>query len=215
MKLLSETLQTVQTITEGTEKKSYFIEGVFAQAETKNKNGRIYPKHIMEREVMKYIQKHINESTSLGELGHPDTPAINLDRASHVIKELRFDGNDVYGKAKLMETPCGKIAKALIDEGVKLGVSTRGVGSLREHQGVQMVQEDFSLATVDIVSDPSAPSAYVQGVYEGAEWVFDPAHGWKSFQVAEQAREVIRSQEKITEQKALQLFNSFIKTLGR
>lgn len=214
MKLIVETTDYIETITEGTgSSKNYYIKGIFAQAETKNKNGRVYPKHIMEREISNYNKNYVKENRALGELGHPDTPSINLDRVSHVIKELYPSGNDIIGKAKIMDTPCGKIARNLIDEGIKLGVSTRGVGSLKEHNGYQVVQEDFTLATVDIVSDPSAPSAFVQGIYEGSEWIFDEKFGWKSIQLAERQRDYMKKSNKIDESKALEFFNHFLKTL--
>lgn len=213
MRLITETVENVKTLVEGSgDSKSYFIKGIFAQAEKKNRNGRLYPKHIMEREVFNYNKNYIKENMSLGELGHPNSPTVNLDRASHIIKELYPVGNDFMGKAKLMDTPCGKIAKNLIDEGVKLGVSTRGLGSLKEENGYQLVGEDFSLATIDIVSSPSGPDCYVNGIYEGVEWIFDPKYGWKSMQIAEQHKKFI-NKNKIDETKALKLFNQFLGTL--
>lgn len=213
MRLITETLQDVKTLIEGKgDSKSYYIKGVFAQAEKKNRNGRMYPKHIMEREIFNYNKKYVQENRAMGELGHPDTPSINLDRVSHIIKELYPAGNDIMGKAKIMDTPCGRIAKNLIDEGVKLGVSTRGVGSLKEQNGFQMVQEDFVLATVDIVSDPSGPDCYVNGIFEGAEWLYDPKLGWKANMVADKHKKFI-NQNRIDEAAALKLFDQFLKSL--
>lgn len=215
MKLIQESVREdiELLIEEKGSSKSYFIKGVFAQSEVKNRNGRIYPKSVMEREVSRYNQRYIKEGRSLGELGHPSTPAINLDRASHIIKELYPSGNDIIGKAKLMDTPCGKIAKNLIDEGVRLGVSTRGVGSLKEQNGIQVVQEDFSLATIDIVADPSAPSAYVDGIFEGVEWLFDEKLGWKAVEIAENHRAMVRGPVKIDEEKAFRLFEQYLNSL--
>ena len=153
---------------------NYFIEGIFMQSEKKNKNGRNYPKDILMKEVKRYNKEFVNNKRALGELGHPEGPTVNLDRVSHMITELYEDGNDVYGRAKIMDTPMGKIVKNLIDEGANIGVSSRGMGSLKKNKkGVNEVQDDFMLATVDIVSDPSAPDAYVNGIMEGKEWVWD------------------------------------------
>lgn len=154
--------------------KNYFIEGVFLQGEIKNRNGRVYPMEVMSKEVERYTKEYIDKNRAYGELGHPDSPTINLDRVSHMIKELRLEGTNYVGKAKIMDTPYGKIVKSLIDEGANLGVSSRGMGSLRQrNDGTQLVQDDFMLATAgDIVADPSAPDAFVRGVMEGKEWMF-------------------------------------------
>lgn len=154
--------------------KNYFIEGVFLQGEIKNRNGRVYPMEVMSKEVERYTKEYIEKNRAYGELGHPDSPTINLDRVSHMIKELRLEGTNYVGKAKIMDTPYGKIVKSLIDEGANLGVSSRGMGSLRQrNDGTQLVQDDFMLATAgDIVADPSAPDAFVRGVMEGKEWMF-------------------------------------------
>ena len=152
----------------------YFIEGIFMQSEKKNKNGRNYPKQILMKEVNRYNDEYVNKKRALGELGHPEGPTVNLDRVSHMITNLYEDGNDVYGRAKIMDTPMGRIVKNLIDEGANIGVSSRGMGSLKKNgKGVNEVQDDFMLAAVDIVSDPSAPDAYVNGIMEGKEWVWD------------------------------------------
>lgn len=176
MLLITEHNETnIQTIAEdaGNGKKNYYIRGVFMESEQVNKNGRVYPQSIMEREVGKYNDNYIKSSRSLGELGHPQGPSLNLDRVSHIIKEMKMDGTVVYGKAKILDTPFGNIVKNLIDEGVRLGVSSRGMGSLKQVNGVNEVQDDFSLATVDIVADPSAPNAFVNGIMEGKEWVWN------------------------------------------
>ena len=174
MKLITETTLSVKLLTEeknGT--KNYFIEGIFMQSETKNGNGRMYPSATMNNEVTRYNNEYVLQNRAMGEMGHPEGPSINLDRVSHIIKELRVEGNDVYGRAKILDTPYGKIVKNLMDEGAKLGVSSRGMGSLKEHEGVNIVQEDFMLASVDVVADPSAPNAFVNGRMEGKEWIWD------------------------------------------
>jgi hypothetical protein len=173
MKLISELTESVEYLVESSNgKKSYYIEGVFMQADTPNRNGRIYPRGIMENALGKYQSDYISNKRSMGELGHPQGPQINLDRVSHVIENLSFKSNtDVVGRAKILDTPMGKIAQNLIDEGIKLGVSSRGLGSLKQlNNGVKEVQEDFFLSTVDIVADPSAPSAYVNGIMENVEY---------------------------------------------
>ena len=177
MKLIREFTESVKYLVEtpkGETTKTYCIEGVFLQGEIKNRNGRIYPMEIMKKEVERYTKENIEKNRAYGELGHPDSPTINLDRVSHMIKELKLEGNNYVGKAKIMDTPYGKIVKSLIDEGANLGVSSRGMGSLRaKNDGTQLVQDDFMLATAgDIVADPSAPDAFVRGVMEGKEWVF-------------------------------------------
>ena len=174
MKLIKEISQDLTFLTESTEsgKKGIFIEGIFMQADKQNRNGRLYPKGIMEGALNQY-QELIREKRSLGELGHPPNPTVNLDKVSHLITSLKFEGNDVIGRAKILDTPMGKIAQNFIEEGVRLGVSSRGLGSLKERNGVNEVQNDFHLATVDIVADPSAPDAFVTGIMESAEWILD------------------------------------------
>ena len=175
MRLIAEEITTVDFLCEENEgKKNYFIEGVFLQSEIKNRNGRMYPQKTLAREVAKYDESYIQKGRALGELGHPDGPSINLDRVSHKILSLKEDGNNFIGKAKLLDTPMGKIAKNLLDEGVKLGVSSRGMGSIIKKENCNMVADDFMLATAaDIVADPSAPDAFVDGIMEGKEWVWD------------------------------------------
>jgi hypothetical protein len=152
--------------------KKYAIEGVFMQSESKNRNGRIYPKKIMENAVSKYIDEQVSQNRAVGELNHPEGPTVNLDKVSHLITDLRWEGNDVVGKASILDTPMGQIVKGLLEGGVNLGVSTRGMGSLESRGGVNYVGEDFTLSTVDIVQDPSAPNAFVNGIMEGVEWVW-------------------------------------------
>tara|TARA_Y200000002_G_scaffold380329_1_gene391559 strand:- start:387 stop:1031 length:645 start_codon:yes stop_codon:yes gene_type:complete len=175
MRLIAEEITEVNFLSEEKNgKKSHFIEGVFLQAEIANKNGRKYPFKTLEREVAKYDEGHIRKGRALGELGHPDGPSINLDKVSHKIESLRAEGNNFIGRAKILDTPMGNIAKSLLDEGVSLGVSSRGMGSLRQEEGCNVVQDDFMLATAaDIVADPSAPDAFVDGIMEGKEWVWD------------------------------------------
>jgi hypothetical protein len=174
MLLITERTETVNLITEETDgKKSYFIEGIFMEADKKNRNGRMYPKKTLMREVERYNEEFVKSNRAMGELGHPDGPTLNLERVSHVIKELKTDGSNVVGKAKILETPYGKIVQNLIDEGVKIGVSSRGMGSLKNVDGINEVQDDFILSAVDIVADPSAPNAFVEGIMEGKEWVWN------------------------------------------
>lgn len=176
MKLISEVVERVEplVLTEAAGLKSYYITGPFLQAEMKNRNGRIYPIQILQREVARYTKELISENRAMGELGHPENPSINLHLVSHLITELVQDGNDFMGKAKIIDTPNGRIVKSLIDEGVRLGVSSRGLGSLQSTSEGHVVGEDFHLATAaDIVADPSAPNAFVQGIMEGKEWVWE------------------------------------------
>jgi hypothetical protein len=175
MLLITEVNDNVNLVTEEVNgEKQYHIDGIFMQAEQKNRNGRVYPSKVLMNEVKKYNNDYVRSKRAMGELGHPDGPQLNLERVSHLIKELRIDGNDVYGKAKILDTPYGKIVKNLISEGVKIGVSSRGMGSLKQNSsGVNEVQDDFSLSAVDIVADPSAPDAFVEGIMEGKEWVWE------------------------------------------
>jgi len=213
MKLITETTQDVKFLTEKKEdgSKGYFIEGIFMQTEKENRNGRIYRKGIMESALKDY-QSLIESKRSLGELGHPPNPQINLNQVSHLITRLNFEGNDVYGRAKILDTPMGKIAKNLIDEGVSFGVSSRGLGSIKEVNGINEVQDDFHLATVDIVADPSAPDAFVQGIMESAEWILDNGV-WKSVQI-EQARKTVKKASKAELNSVkLKIFESFLKSV--
>ena len=176
MKLIAEFNESnIQCLVEKKEngEKSYVIEGVFAQAEQKNRNGRIYPKKTMEKAVNKYVEEQVSKNRAVGELNHPEGPTVNLDKVSHLITDLHFEGNDVIGKASILDTPMGKIVKGLLEGGVNLGVSTRGMGSLEQRGGSMYVGDDFVLSTVDIVQDPSAPNAFVNGIMEGVDWVWN------------------------------------------
>ena len=176
VKLFSEAVDEVEYITEAKEGggKNYKIKGIFLQADIKNRNGRVYPMEVLEKEVSRYNKKFINENRAYGELGHPDGPTVNLERVSHMVTELYPDGKNFVGEAKIMETPMGKIVKNIMNEGGKLGVSSRGMGSLNQKNGANYVRDDFYLATAaDIVADPSAPNAFVEGIMEGKEWVWN------------------------------------------
>jgi len=218
MKLITETIESVKYLTEKKEDggKAYFIEGPFLQTEVQNRNGRVYRKHIMEREVNRYIKEYVETKRAFGELGHPDGPGINLDRVSHMITSLKEDGNNYVGRAKIMtETPMGRIVKNLIDEGAQLGVSSRGMGSLvMNKEGVNEVQDDFYLATAgDIVADPSAPDAFVRGIMEGKEWVM--VEGRFVERDIDRARNVIRrASSKDLAEAQIQVFNDFMRRLS-
>jgi hypothetical protein len=176
MKLILEQQDSdISVITEAKQngKTDFFIEGIFMMADSKNRNGRIYESKILHPAVEKYIEEQVKTGRAVGELNHPDGPTINLDKVSHLITSLRFEGTNVIGKAKILDTPMGQIVKGLLEGGVKLGVSSRGMGSLETRNGVNFVKDDFQLATVDIVQDPSAPSAFVNGIMEGVEWIYD------------------------------------------
>jgi len=170
---IDQSIETVITEGKDGKPKSFAIEGVFAQAEQKNRNGRIYPRPIMEKAVDKYVTEQVSQKRSVGELNHPEGPTVNLDKVSHLITALEWKGNDVVGKAQILDTPMGQIVKGLLEGGVQLGVSTRGMGSLESRNGVNYVRDDFMLNTIDIVQDPSAPAAFVNGIMEGVEWVWN------------------------------------------
>ena len=215
MKLITEEVSQVKFIVEGKgNAKKMYIEGVFLQGDIKNRNGRMYPVATLSKEVNRYNEAFVNKGRALGELGHPDGPTVNLDRVSHKIVSLEQKGNNFMGKAQLLDTPMGKIAKSLIGEGVTLGVSSRGVGSLREDQGCKVVGEDFMLATAaDIVADPSAPDAFVEGIMEGKDWVWDG--GILREKYAEKTYKEINTlvTQKQLEEKKLDLFNDFLNNL--
>ena len=195
MKLICELQEAVnyELLEEENKPKQYFIEGIFMQSERKNKNGRIYPLEVLEKEVDRYVSEYVEPKRAFGELGHPDGPTVNLDRASHMITDLRKEGKNFVGRAKILGTPNGEIVKNLIDEGARLGVSSRGMGTLKpDKKKAQIVQNDFYLATAaDIVADPSAPNAFVEGIMEGVEWIWD--NGLLKAQDVERARDNIRS----------------------
>jgi hypothetical protein len=216
MKLITEINEEVQILTEEAEdgKKNFFIEGIFMQAEQKNRNGRMYPVGILAKEATRYIQEYVNKNRAYGELGHPDGPTINLERVSHMIKELRQEGNNFYGKAKIMDTPYGNIVKNLISEGACVGVSTRGMGSLVEgNDGVKVVKDDFYLATAaDIVADPSAPDAFVRGIMEEREWIWDNGI-IKEVQIAEYKKAIQKTSKKDLEENMIKTFANFLSKL--
>ena len=212
MKLITEHTNEIEYLVEGKGKEQY-IKGIFMQSDIKNQNGRVYPHAVLKKEVNNFNNKYVKEGRALGELGHPMGPVINLDRVSHVIKELTEDGKNFIGKAKVMDTPNGKIVKNFISEGVKLGVSSRGMGSLKANKkGVNEVQSDFVLSTVDIVADPSAPDAFVNGIMEGKEWV------WENGVIKEQdidamKKTIMNAKMKELDQKKLEVFHKFLQNL--
>ncbi len=216
MKLITEEVTNVQVITEGKgANKKLYIEGTFLQGEIKNRNGRMYPYETLNNEVKRYCESFVNKGRALGELGHPEGPTVNLDRVSHKITSLKAEGNNFMGKAQILGTPMGKIASSLLDEGVMLGVSSRGVGSLKTtSEGCKIVGEDFQLATAaDIVADPSAPDAFVNGIMEGREWVWEG--GILREQLAAQTKKRFNTlvDQRQLEEKKLDLFNNFLSNL--
>ena len=215
MKLITEEIESVKVITEGKgNDQKLYITGPFLQAECVNRNGRMYPFSIMEREVKRYNEQYVEKGRALGELGHPDGPTVNLDRVSHKIVSLTCEGNNWIGKAQILATPMGKIAESLLKDGVCLGVSSRGIGSLRENsKGYKEVGEDFMLATAaDIVADPSAPDAFVQGIMEGVEWIYDASrNSWLIEKTQKKVNRLIETRE--YQEKKLELFNEFLNSL--
>ncbi len=214
MRLIAEELTEVKFLTEEKEgKKNYFIEGIFLQSEIANKNGRMYPFKTLQREVAKYDENFIRAGRALGELGHPEGPSINLDRVSHKIERLSEDGNNFIGRAKILDTPNGKIAKSLLDEGVRLGVSSRGMGSLKKESACNVVQDDFMLATAaDIVADPSAPDAFVDGIMEGKEWIWDNGI-LKESAIAEIKKEIDQATLRNLQERKISAFDKFLRSL--
>ncbi len=211
MKLITETIEDVQVITEGkgADKKLY-IEGVFLQSEIKNRNGRMYPFSVLEKEVNRYNEEYVKTSRALGELGHPDGPTVNLDRVSHRITSLTAEGNNFIGRAQIMNTPMGNIARSLLEDGVKLGVSSRGMGSIDKREDCGVVMDDFMLATAaDIVADPSAPDAFVNGIMEGKEWAWDNGI-LKETKVAKYQRYMDDATRQNLEERTLRVFNDFL-----
>jgi hypothetical protein len=215
MKLITEEVLNVQYLVEedGKGGKTHSIEGIFMQAEKQNRNGRVYPRHILSKEVDRYNKDYVMKNRAFGELGHPDSPTINLDRVSHMITSLKPEGNNFIGKAKILDTPNGRIVKSLLDGGASLGVSTRGVGSLKPANGFQLVQDDFHLATAaDIVADPSAPDAFVQGIMENAEWILTN-QGWKAVHQERARRMLKEASSNDIEEVALKIFENYISKL--
>lgn len=211
MKLITEEIQDVRFLTEGRGGNSVFIEGTFLQGDIKNRNGRIYPFQVLAGEVNRYVNEYVKKGRAFGELGHPEGPIINLERVSHMITELKQEGTNFKGRAKVLDTPFGKIVKSLIQEGAQLGVSSRGMGSLSPHRsGGHVVADDFHLATAaDIVADPSAPEAFVQGIMEGRDWVYENGL-WKVRDIEQYKAEVQRTRQKHLEKKILESFERFL-----
>jgi hypothetical protein len=216
MKLITEVSDKIGYLFEEQDgKKSLFIEGIFMQSEIKNKNGRMYPMSVLEKEVNRYVAEAVQGNRAYGELGHPNSPTINLDRVSHMIKSLRKEGNDFIGKAKIMDTPMGNIVRNLIGEGANIGVSSRAVGSLKNQDGVMVVQEDLHLSTpADIVADPSAPSAFVRGIMENADWIYNAsADAWVQEQLDNTKKALHKVSTREIEANSLRIFENFLKTL--
>lgn len=219
MRLITEVVEECAVaveLNEETGKKTHFIEGIFMQGDIKNRNGRVYPSNVIAKEVHRYNEQYVNKKRAFGELGHPDGPTVNLDRVSHNVINLKQDGSNFVGKAKIMATPMGNIVKSLMDEGATLGVSSRGMGSLKENKkGIMEVQDDFMLATAgDIVADPSAPDAFVRGIMEGVEWVYDVGgSSWRAANTLDRIQEETKrlSVKQLEEQK-FALFNKFLKS---
>ena len=215
MKLIREEIQDANFLVEEKgDKKNYFIEGVFMQSDLKNRNGRVYPSDVMQKEVKRYTKENIDRKRAFGELGHPDGPTINLERVSHMITELTMDGSNVMGRAKIMDTPYGKIVKNLMDEGATLGVSSRGMGSLKAgRSGAQEVQGDFYLATAaDIVADPSAPDAFVSGIMENKEWIWDNGI-IKEVNIERYKQDIANAKLNSLQEAKLKAFNNFLSKL--
>jgi hypothetical protein len=214
MKLITELVEDVKYIEESNKDggKDYYIEGVFLQSEVQNRNGRVYPTPTLIKECRRYIREYVDKGRALGELNHPTGPTVNLDRVSHMVKSLNESGRDIIGRAKVLKTPMGDIVKNLIAEGAKLGVSSRGMGSLKSRGGYQEVQEDFMLAAIDIVADPSAPNAFVNGIMEGKEWVWE--NGILQPQVIESYHQTIKkSSSRNLEKNMIHVFKKFLKSI--
>lgn len=216
MRLITELNESVDFITESNEdgSKSMFIEGIFMQSDQPNRNGRLYPFDVLNKEAQRYNEEYVTKGRAFGELGHPEGPTINLERVSHLIKSLKAEGKDFYGKAKLLDTPYGNIVKNLIGEGAQFGVSTRGMGTLEESkEGYKIVKDDFHLATAaDIVADPSAPDAFVRGIMENREWVCIDGH-WMERQIEESKKAVRKATSKQLDEVKMKIFEKFIKQL--
>ena len=216
MKLITEEISNVKIITEGKgSNKKLYIEGVFLQGNLKNRNGRMYPMETLSREVSRYNEAFVQKGRALGELGHPDGPTVNLDRVSHLITSLKEDGNNYIGRAKILDTPMGNIARNLIEEGAQLGVSSRGLGSLKERNGINEVQDDFMLSTAaDIVSDPSAPDAFVRGIMENREWIMENGC-WREREVDMAKAFIHKTSARELEEAKLVVFESFMQRLSK
>lgn len=219
--LIRESLfEDVEVLVEAAEegkKKEYYIHGNFMQGNIKNRNGRVYPSEVLEKEMNRYIKTHVKQKRALGELGHPEGPQINADRVCHLITEMTRDGDNFIGKAKVLDTPMGKILKNFIDEGIKTGVSTRGLGSVKTNrQGIMEVQNDFHLATVDSVTDPSGPQCFVNGIMENTQFYFDVASGdWRLQEQLEDTVKELKKKSHITEAQSIRVFENFIRSLTK
>jgi len=214
MKLITETTENIQTIVESNEAggKNYFIKGIMMEAGVVNRNKRLYNESTLIKETRRYVVEYVNKKRALGELNHPSGPTVNLDRVSHMITNLQENGKQIIGKAKIMDTPMGKIVKNLIDEGAQLGVSSRGMGSLKSQNGVNVVQEDFTLAAIDIVADPSAPNAFVDGILEGKEWIWDNGLLVEK-EIAKYHKQLKRTSKRKLEENAIKLFADFLRRI--
>jgi hypothetical protein len=214
MKLITETVEDVETIVESSESggKTYKLKGVMMESDTQNRNGRIYEGKILKKETQRYISEYVNKSRALGELNHPSGPTVNLDRVSHMVTKLNESGKQILGEAKIIDTPMGKIVKNLIDAGAKLGVSSRGMGSLEKRNGVNYVKDDFTLAAIDIVADPSAPNAFVDGILEGKEWIWDNGLLVEK-QISEYQKKLKKVSKRKLEEEAIKLFSDFLRKI--
>lgn len=214
MKLITETIEDIQTIVESNEagSKNYFIKGVMMEAGVVNRNKRLYNEDVLKKECKRYISEYVQKNRALGELNHPAGPTVNLDRVSHMIVNLSEDGRQIMGKAKIIDTPMGKIVKSLIDEGAQLGVSSRGMGSLKMQNGVNVVQNDFTLAAIDIVADPSAPNAFVNGILEGKEWIWNNGLLVEK-EISNYEKQLKRTPKRKLEENAIRLFSDFLRRL--
>jgi hypothetical protein len=214
MKLITETVEDVETIVESNESggKTYKLKGVMMESDTQNRNGRIYEGKILKKETQRYISEYVNKNRALGELNHPSGPTVNLDRVSHMVTKLNESGKQILGEAKIIDTPMGKIVKNLIDAGAKLGVSSRGMGSLEKRNGVNYVKDDFTLAAIDIVADPSAPNAFVDGILEGKEWIWDNGLLVEK-EISEYQKKLKKISKRKLEEEAIKLFSDFLRKI--
>lgn len=214
MKLITETVEDIQTLVESNESggKTYKLRGVMMESDTQNRNGRIYESKILKKETQRYINEYVNKNRALGELNHPSGPTVNLDRVSHMVTNLKENGKQILGEAKIIDTPMGKIVKNLIDAGAKLGVSSRGMGSLEKRGGVNYVKEDFTLAAIDIVADPSAPNAFVDGILEGKEWIWDNGLLVET-EISNYERTIKRIPKRKLEEDTINLFAKFLRSI--
>ncbi len=214
MKLITETVEDIQTLVESNESggKTYKLRGVMMESDTQNRNGRIYESKILKKETQRYINEYVNKNRALGELNHPSGPTVNLDRVSHMVTNLKENGKQILGEAKIIDTPMGKIVKNLIDAGAKLGVSSRGMGSLEKRGGVNYVKEDFTLAAIDIVADPSAPNAFVDGILEGKEWIWDNGLLVET-EISEYERKIKKIPKRKLEEDTIKLFAKFLRSI--